>query len=105
MDVSRELTMSLFCRLSRRHYWCTPHRSADNHLVQVCYECGAERPVRELHNDYSNEKLDDTLSPYKKESKAYPRMIEQPPTTRIDHTVMPERIAVGQERRRLVIVK
>ena len=37
--------MSFFCRLSRKHYWCTPHRSADKRLVQVCYECGAERPV------------------------------------------------------------
>jgi hypothetical protein len=43
--------MSFFCRLTRRHYWCTPHRSADNRLVQVCYECGAERPARELHNE------------------------------------------------------
>lgn len=43
--------MSFFCRLTRRHYWCTPHRSADNRLVQVCYECGAERAARELHNE------------------------------------------------------
>jgi hypothetical protein len=44
--------MSFFCRLSRRHYWCTPHRSADNRLVQVCYECGAERPAREFHKEF-----------------------------------------------------
>lgn len=43
--------MSFFCRLSRRHYWCTPHRSEDHRLIQVCYECGAERPVRELHKE------------------------------------------------------
>lgn len=97
--------MSIFCRLTRRHYWCIPHRSADNRLVQVCYECGAERPVRELYNDYSHEKLDDTRSPYRNESKAYPRVIEQPPPSRIDRQLAPERIAVGQERRRLVIVK
>lgn len=43
--------MTLFCRLSRKHYWCIPHRSADNRLVQVCYECGAERTARELHTE------------------------------------------------------
>ncbi|MEW6127749.1 MAG: hypothetical protein AB1757_11990 [Acidobacteriota bacterium] len=43
--------MSFFCKLSRRHYWSTPHRSEDHQLVQVCYECGAERPARELHNE------------------------------------------------------
>ncbi|MFL6213468.1 MAG: hypothetical protein ACJ74J_06180 [Blastocatellia bacterium] len=41
--------MTLFCKLSRKHYWCTPHRTDDRRLVQVCYECGAERPARELH--------------------------------------------------------
>ena len=43
--------MTLFCKLSRKHYWCTPHRTEDRRLVQVCYECGAERPARELHNE------------------------------------------------------
>jgi hypothetical protein len=43
--------MSFFCRLSRRHYWCTPHRSEDHRLIQVCYECGGERQVRELHKE------------------------------------------------------
>ncbi len=43
--------MTLFCKLSRKHYWCTPHRSEDQRLVQVCYECGAERPARELHTE------------------------------------------------------
>jgi hypothetical protein len=52
--------MSFFCRLSRRHYWCTPHRSEDHKLVQVCYECGAERPVRELHLERIDERLTDT---------------------------------------------
>jgi hypothetical protein len=29
------------------HYWGVPHvRSADNRLIQVCYECGAERQVK-----------------------------------------------------------
>jgi len=47
--------MSFFCRLSRKHYWCTPHRSADNRLIQVCYECGSERPARELHKEVATE--------------------------------------------------
>lgn len=29
------------------HYWGIPHtRSTDNRLIQICYECGAERKVR-----------------------------------------------------------
>ena len=29
------------------HYWGIPHpRSADNRLIQTCYECGAEREVK-----------------------------------------------------------
>ncbi|MFP5261930.1 MAG: hypothetical protein ACLGJB_08505 [Blastocatellia bacterium] len=29
------------------HYWGVPHpRSTDNRLIQVCYECGAERRVK-----------------------------------------------------------
>jgi hypothetical protein len=29
------------------HYWGVPHpRSADDKLIQVCYECGAEREVK-----------------------------------------------------------
>ena len=43
--------MSFFCRLSRKHYWSLPHRDEEKHLVQVCYECGAERPARELHSE------------------------------------------------------
>ena len=29
------------------HYWGVPHaRTSDNRLIQVCYECGAERIVK-----------------------------------------------------------
>jgi hypothetical protein len=29
------------------HYWGVPHpRSVDNKLIQVCYECGAEREIK-----------------------------------------------------------
>lgn len=54
--------MSIFCRLSGKHYWCIPHRSADRRLVQVCYECGAERPVREFHDDFAAERLNHSLT-------------------------------------------
>jgi len=54
--------MTLFCKLSRKHYWCTPHRTEDRRLVQVCYECGAERPARELHNEALPAGVDHTLA-------------------------------------------
>jgi hypothetical protein len=57
---TRNSAMSFFCRLSRRHYWCTPHRSEDQRLIQVCYECGAERPVRELHKESFDERYGET---------------------------------------------
>jgi len=60
--------MSLFCRLSGRHYWCVPHRSSDNYLVQVCYECGAERPARELQDDFATERLNHSISSGKAEA-------------------------------------
>jgi hypothetical protein len=54
--------MSFFCRLSGRHYWCTPHRSSDKRLIQVCYECGAERSARELVDDLAPERLNHSLA-------------------------------------------
>lgn len=54
--------MSFFCRLSRRHYWCTPHRSSDKRLIQVCYECGAERPASELVDDLASERFNHRLA-------------------------------------------
>jgi len=55
--------MSFFCRLSGRHYWCTPHRSSDRRkLIQVCYECGAERPVLDLVDDLAVERLNQSLA-------------------------------------------
>ena len=53
--------MSFFCRLSRKHYWCTPHRSADRRLVQVCYECGAERPAHDFQDDLATERLNQSI--------------------------------------------
>ena len=53
--------MSFFCRLSRKHYWCTPHRSSDRRLVQVCYECGAERPVHDFQDDFATERLNQSI--------------------------------------------
>jgi hypothetical protein len=32
---------------NHNHYWGVPHpRTADNRLIQTCYECGAEREVK-----------------------------------------------------------
>jgi len=29
------------------HYWVIPHkRSSDKRLIQICYECGAEREIK-----------------------------------------------------------
>ncbi|HXG93386.1 MAG TPA: hypothetical protein VNN73_13650 [Blastocatellia bacterium] len=97
--------MSIFCRLTGRHYWCTPHRSADHRLIQVCYECGAERPVRELHNEFAPEKFDHLLNSSRNGLKAYPRVVEEP-VKPFDAPARPERIAVGQGRaRRFMVVK
>ncbi len=59
--------MSFFCRLSRKHYWCVPHRSSDNRLVQVCYECGAERPAHEFHNETSTRWYERSVASAKEE--------------------------------------
>ena len=90
--------MSFFCRLSRRHYWCTPHRSADKRLVQVCYECGAERPARELHDDFAFERYNHALASAKAEATmlSSPFVKETSATASADQ----EQIAVGQTRAR-----
>jgi hypothetical protein len=32
---------------NHQHYWGVPHpRTADDRLVQTCYECGAEREIK-----------------------------------------------------------
>ena len=96
--------MSFFCRLSRKHYWCTPHRSADGRLVQFCYECGSERPAQEFHDDFAAERLTLRLANAKTEanrmSSAY--LTDSP-------AVIPEEaepIAVGQHRtRKFMLIK
>lgn len=94
--------MSLFCRLSRRHYWSTPHRAEDHRLVQVCYECGAERPARELHNEIAAESLNHSIASARIEMA---RLSERPAET-FQRQIAPEKIAVGQgPARRFVIVK
>lgn len=42
------MTMKILAFLrNHAHYWGIPHSSSnDNHLVQTCYECGAERRVK-----------------------------------------------------------
>jgi len=96
--------MSFFCRLSRRHYWCTPHRSADNRLVQVCYECGAERPARELHNELTPELINHRVASGRTETQrlATPRPAEIP-SQNIERS---EAIAIGQRTlRRFAAIK
>lgn len=95
--------MSIFCRLSRKHYWCTPHRSADKRLVQVCYECGAERAAREFHDDFAAERLNHSLTSARTEvaKLAAPRPIEGSQAS-----ASQERIAVGQgPARKFLLVK
>jgi len=95
--------MSFFCRLSRKHYWCTPHRSADKRLVQVCYECGAERPAREFHDEIAAERLNHSLTAARTAVvKLTPRLTEDSPPA----SASQERIAVGQGRaRKLLLIK
>jgi hypothetical protein len=97
--------MSFFCRLTRRHYWCTPHRSAaDNRLVQVCYECGAERAVQELQNEISTEWIRHSIATAKAEMS---NLAAQLSAERLGQraTSHNEPIAVGQNRRKFSVVK
>ena len=96
--------MSFFCRLSRKHYWCTPHRSADRRLVQVCYECGAERPAHDFQDDLAKERLNQSLISARSEvvKLESPLRGEHSPVSADSH----ERIAVGQEPpRKFLLVK
>ena len=97
--------MSFFCRLSRKHYWCTPHRSAAHgRLVQVCYECGSERPASEFHDDFASERLNHRLAAAKKEVVKFSEfpVVEERPQVSNDR----ERIAVGQSiGRKFMLVK
>lgn len=96
--------MTLFCKLSRKHYWCTPHRSEDHRLVQVCYECGAERPARELHTEELPEGVHRTLATAMINLTgvvARPGQLARPPRRRSD-----TRVAIGQTTmNRLTLVK
>ena len=96
--------MSFFCRLSRRHYWCTPHRSADNKLIQVCYECGAERPARELHNEPTPEWSVSSISaPQIRKARLAARPVDEPDAARGTRA---EQIAIAQgQTRKLALVK
>jgi hypothetical protein len=96
--------MSFFCRLSRRHYWCIPHRTADNRLIQVCYECGAERPARELHNEVIPELLYRSTNSSKiAVAKLAPASLAEQARERLAGS---EQVAVEQVRiRKLALVK
>lgn len=98
------IEMTFFCRLTRRHYWCTPHRSADNRLVQVCYECGAERPARELHDEMFTERVNHSLAVAKSSlASLTAKRIDEEPSQRM---ISEARIAVGQgHARKFTLVK
>jgi hypothetical protein len=96
--------MSFFCRLTRKHYWCTPHRSADGRLVQFCYECGSERPAREFHDDIASERLSLRLASAKTEAKRMSVSYVTEAPEPVPNEVEP--IAVGQRRtRKFILVK
>ena len=88
--------MSFFCRLSRRHYWCTPHRSTDGRLVQVCYECGSERPARELQDDFAYERYNHSLATARSEATKLSARLGGEMSGQT--LARQDRIAVGQNR-------
>ena len=94
--------MILFCKLSRKHYWCVPHRADDRRLVQVCYECGAERAARELHTEDLPEGAPHTLTTATLTGvKAKTARLERPQPRRSD-----QRVTIGQTTlSRLTLVK
>lgn len=95
--------MTLFCRLSRKHYWCVPHRSTDNQLVQVCYECGAERPARELHTEVWPNRITQAMVSTKNNLATFPA---QRTSDMASPVIKEKAMAVGQEReRRFTLVK
>ena len=72
-------------------------------MVQVCYECGAERPAREFHNEVSAEWYKRSIASAKNELAKL--SLEKPPD-RISHVAGPEAVVAGQERtRKFAIVK
>jgi hypothetical protein len=95
--------MSFFCRLRGKHYWATPHRSADKGLVQVCYECGAERPASALYNEVAAERYNRSVASAKAEmAKLSARSTAEPEQTRATR----EPIAVGERRTtRFMLIK
>ena len=97
--------MSFFCRLTRRHYWCTPHRSAaDNRLIQVCYECGAERLASDFSNEISTEWLKHSMASAKAELANLPT--KHSAERSVAHSTTPEPVAVGQRHTgKLFVVK
>ena len=72
-------------------------------MVQVCYECGAERPARELHNEIAAESLNHSIASARIEMA---RLSEEQSADIYQRRIAPEKIAVGQGRtRRFIIVK
>jgi len=92
--------MTLFCKLSRKHYWGMPHRAEDRRLVQVCYECGAERQARELHTEQLPDGVHRTQATTT--TKLTHVVVKSPRSERPQHP----RLAIGQAAlSRLTLVK
>ena len=96
--------MSFFCRLSRKHYWCIPHRSVNNQLVQVCYECGAERPACEFYNELAGERFNQAVASARSDLRMIAsQRIDDEPSQRVRTQ---ERMTIVQNRaRKLSLVK
>ncbi len=91
--------MSFFCRLSGRHYWCTPHRSSDKRLIQVCYECGAERPASELVDDLASERFNQRLA------SAKSQLVNASVRLANDGSGARDRVASNEHPRKFALVK
>lgn len=91
--------MTFFCRLSGRHYWCTPHRSSDKKLIQVCYECGAERPASELVDELAAERFNHKLA------SAKSQLVSGSVLAANNASGSPDRAASNEPQRKFALVK
>jgi len=72
-------------------------------LVQVCYECGSERPAYEIKDDFAAERFNHSLNSARAQAVklSSPRFDDS-----ADSSTSEERIAVGQRRtRKFLLVK
>jgi hypothetical protein len=73
-------------------------------LIQVCYECGAERLARELSNEISTEWIKHSIASAKAELANLP--MKHSTERSVAHPTNPEPVAVGQRHTgKLFVVK